>query len=338
MISKNDFNAAAFRLYDFCEYPAVRHKIESQLLDTPSHKDSFTQLHNEFLKSDIVDELYEQQDEYGGWGPLQSKDYSVKAKFPTSLTAIERCLYIGLSIDDRDLLFLANEYLESFLEGTNREPLYTKNERAIPWQKATISTAIESIQPNNKLCDSIYQDWLYIANRTFEDGLYSYERERLAQHDVFLIREDRLVPMQFQLLLKRPDKIDPELEDSMLRYYGEIAYHQGYFWDNCPQNLPSHFYYAKTRRWFHSFHYINQFHNSSLYLDSAIDWLWNNRNGDGLWDWGPQIKDPWGYFHYFSTNRHYNHNRIVDCSMEILHLSRAYLDKNQKKNCFGLEE
>ena len=68
MISKNDFNAAAFRLYDFCEYPAVRHKIESQLLDTPSHKDSFAQLHNEFLKSDIVDELYEQQDEYGGGG------------------------------------------------------------------------------------------------------------------------------------------------------------------------------------------------------------------------------------------------------------------------------
>lgn len=77
-----------------------------------------------FLKSDIVEELYREQDIYGGWGRLHSKDYSVKAKFSTSLVAINRCLYIGLTIDDRDILLSAYEYLESFLLGTSHERLY----------------------------------------------------------------------------------------------------------------------------------------------------------------------------------------------------------------------
>ena len=96
----------------------------------------------------------------------------MKAKIPTSSVGIERSLYIGLTIDDRDILFLANDYLESFLEGANRKPLYNRNERAIPWQKADICNLIESIKPNNPICDEIYHVWKYIAERSFIDGEY----------------------------------------------------------------------------------------------------------------------------------------------------------------------
>lgn len=327
---KDELIYSAMRLYEFCEYPAVRYKIMFHLLDTPYEDRQLTALREEFLKSDIVEELYREQDTDGGWGRLHSKDYSVKAKFPTSLVAIGRCLYIGLTIEDRDILLSAYEYLESFLKGTSREKLYDKNERAIPYQKGTICEAIESIKPYNSLCDETYGHWLYIAGRAYEDGEYSYERERAAQHEVFLTREDRLVPMQFGLLLKRRNLISPELEDAMLRHHGRHAYYHGYFWDNCPAKLPEDFVYEKTRRWFHSFNYINQFRGSRIYLADAIDWLLSNRNADGLWDWGPQIKDPWGYFGYFSTNRNYRHNRIVDCTIEILNLLKNYIDNNNE--------
>ena len=329
MSLRDEFRKSVDRLYEFCEYPAVRYKILFHLLDTPYDDPSLTELREAFLKSDIVEELYREQDYSGGWGRLYSKDYSVKAKFPTSMTAINRCLYIGLTIEDRDILLRAYEYLEDFLTGKSREKIRPTNEREIPWRTASICEMIEAIKPYNELCDQTYDAWMYIVTRAYESGEYSYERERAAQHEVFWTKEKRLVPMQFGLLLKRRERVSLELEKCLLHHHGERAFYHGYFWENCPAKLPDHFRYEKTRRWFYSFHYINQFRGSAVYLADTVNWLMENRNADGLWDWGPQIKDPWGYFGYFSTNRHYAHNRIVDCSMEVLNFLKKYIDNNE---------
>ena len=328
MLTRDDLRKAALQLYDFCEYPAVRYKILFHLLDTPYEDDKLTRLRPDFLKSDIVEELYQTQDYNGGWGRLRDKDYSAKDKFPCSITAINRCLYIGLTIEDRDILLLAYEYLEAFLKGISRERLYNKNEREIPWQTASICEMIEAIKPYNPLCDRTYGEWMYIASRAYADGEYAYERERAAQHEIFGTRENRLVPMQFGLLLKRRDEVPVKLEECMMRHHGEHAYHHGYFWEGIAK-LPENFVYNKTRRCFHTFNYINQFRGSALYLADSVNWLMENQNADGLWDFGPQIKDPWGYFGYFSTNRNYKHNRVVDCTMEILNFLKVYLDHNE---------
>lgn len=325
---REDFLKHAMALYEFCEYPAVRYKILFSLLDTPYEDERLTQLRKEFLKSDIVEEMYQLQDENGGWGKLRSKDYSVKAKIPTSRTGIERCLYIGLTIEDRDILFMANEYLLSLLDGTSPEKLFEKNERALPWQRAEICSLIEAIKPDSRECDEVFQQWNYIAGKAYETGEYSYEADRAAQHEVFRTREDRLVPMQSELLLKRRDCLKPGVEDAMLRHLGGGASQRGFFWDKTPYELPEEFKNNKMRRWFHTFNYINQFRGSALYLKDAVAWLQEKAGADGLWDWGPQVKDPWGYFGYFSCNRHYQHNRVVDCTMEILSFLKKYIDHN----------
>ena len=332
-MTRNDFLKHAMALYDFCEYPAVRYKILFSLLDIPYEDERLTELRKEFLKSDIVEEMYQLQDDNGGWGRLRSKDYSVKAKIPTSHVGIERCLYIGLTIEDRDILFMANEYLLSLLDGTGSEKLFEKNERALPWQKAEICSLIESIKPDSRECDQTFHQWNYIAGRAYETGEYSYEADRAAQHEVFLTREDRLVPMQSELLLKRRNKLQPGVENAMLRHLGGHASLHGHFWDKTPYDLPGDFKNNKMRRWFHTFNYINQFRGSELYLKDAVAWLQEKAGQDGLWedglwDWGPQVKDPWGYFGYFSCNRNYKHNRVVDCTMEILSFLKQYIDNN----------
>lgn len=328
MLTKRDFYTFAKRLYTFCPYPAVKYKILTSLFDLSSTDDRVRELYPQFLHSDIVQEMFDTQDRYGGWGRLTSKDYSVKTKIPTSATGIERCLYIGLQYDDRDILFNAYAYLEEFLTGQSREKLCNTNERGIPWGTATVCTLIESIRPYNDLCDPTYHQWLYIAECAYQSGEYSYERDKIAQHDVFLTREDRLIPMQSGLLLCRRDEISPELENAMLRHLGGNAYLHGHFWDNCPARLPENFVYEKTRRWFKSFNYINAFRGSAMYLAESVDWLLGNLNHDGLWDWGSQTKDPWGYFGYFSTTRNYKMNRVVDCTMEILTFLKTYIDRN----------
>lgn len=107
MITYEDLNRHAKALLKFCAYPAVQYKVKFSILDTPYEDKELSLLREAFLKSDIVEEMAQTQDDYGGWGNFQSKDYSVKAKIPTSSVGIERCLYIGLTAADRDILFLA---------------------------------------------------------------------------------------------------------------------------------------------------------------------------------------------------------------------------------------
>lgn len=328
MLTKSEFTKHAEALLEFCEYPAVQYKVKFSLLDTPYEDEGLSILRKDFLQSDIVEEMYETQDEHGGWGKLRSKDYSVKAKIPTSGVGIERCLYIGLTIEDRDILFMASEYLQDLLCGRSREGVFEKNERANPWQNAIVCNLLEAITPNHPLCNETYYRWLYIANRAYEEGEYSYEKDRAAQHEVFLTREDRLIPMQSELLLKRRQEISASLEDAMLRHLGRLASENGHFWEKTPDRLPEDFVYNKTRRWFHTFNYINQFRGSKLYLENAVEWLLENEREDGLWDWGPQIKDPWGYFGYFSCNRNYKHNRVVDATIEVLSFLKQYMENN----------
>lgn len=328
MITYEDISRHAKALLEFCEYPAVQYKVKFSVLDVPYEDSGLSLLREAFLKSDIVEEMYQTQDRYGGWGPFQSKDYSVKAKIPTSCVGIERCLYIGLTVEDRDILLTAEEYLEEMFLGKGHEKILAKNERVIPWHRAKVCNLLEAITPNSQICDETWRQWLFIAGRAYEDGEYSYEKDKAAQHEVFLTRENRLVPMQSELLLKRREEIAVSLEDAMLRHLGRNACENGYFWDKTPNSLPEKFMYEKTRRWFTTFNYINQFRGSALYLKGAVDWIMENTREDGLWDWGTQTKDPWGYFGYFSCNRNYKHNRVVDCTIEILNFLKHYIDNN----------
>jgi len=328
MLTKREFDKYCKNLFDVCEYPAVKYKIASDFLGENDSNSNVRELHENFLKSDIVEELYQMQNADGNWGRLFSKDYSAKDKFPTTMVALERCLYIGLKLDDRDILIAALDYLEEFLQGTNREKLYNKNERAVPWQMADIATMVERIKPYNSLCDRLWGEWFYIASQAFADGEYSYERDKSAQHEVLWTREKRLVPLPVTFLLGRRKDMPEKLENDMLHYFGGHAYENGYFWDKAPMRLPETFIGDKTRRWFHAIKYINQFRNSSEYLSETVEWLINNRNSDGLWDYGTQTKDPWGYFGYFSTNRNYKHNKVVDCTMEVLSVFDTYLKNN----------
>lgn len=328
MTLKEAFRRHTDALYNGTDSPAVRYKILYTLLDTPYEDPALTALRPDFLASDVVREMAETQHRNGGWGRLMSKDYSVKAKIPTSSVGIERCLYLGLTPEDNDILSDAVEYLLSFLDGTSGEPVFEKNERALPWQTAVVCSLLEGISPYTPACDLTYAKWLYIASRAYESGEYSYERDRAAQHEVFFTKEDRLVPMQSGLILKRRAEISPLLEDAMLRHLGGHANEHGNFWDKTPGCLPENFADSKTRRWFATFNYINQFRGSALYLSGALEWILENAGENLLWDWGTQTKDPWGYFCYLSCGRSTKKTRTVDCTMEILSFLKRYMENN----------
>lgn len=68
MITEKEFRRHAEALMEFCEYPAVRYKVLFTLLDTPYQDEALSALREEFLKSDIVEEMYLTQDIHGDGG------------------------------------------------------------------------------------------------------------------------------------------------------------------------------------------------------------------------------------------------------------------------------
>lgn len=331
---RDEIAQSAACLLEFCAgkpmETAVRYHVMLRLLDVPYADVQMAELRRAFLDSDIVNQLAREQRADGGWGALHSKDYTMKAVFPTSMTAINRCLYIGLTLyDERQILRGAQEYLTAFLSGTSLEKIYHKNERDVPSQTAEICRMLEAIQSYDSHCDESFAQWIYIAERAYRDGVYVYERDREVQHEVFGTKEKRLIPMQAGLLMQRREALPEFLEGAMLYHLGEHAYHHGHFWSECPERLPEQFVSRKTRRWLPSFHYINQFHGSAVYLSRAVEWLLESRDETGLWDYGTQIKDPWGYFGNFSTARGNRNTRVVDCTLEILNFLKRYADNNE---------
>lgn len=329
---KDEMIYSAKCLYDFCEYPAVKYRLYHTIL---KHNKKYVlseeeekKLYQDFIKSDIVEELYQTQDDEGAWGPLFSKDYTMRAKIPTTMTGVERCIYIGLTVDDRDMLFMAKDYLEMIVEGRDRKATAGWKGRGKFWGLSGTSDLLEAIETYNPINDDFYQKWKFIAEKTFEDGTYSYEREKNAQHEIFDFKDNRLIPMFYTMLIKRRSEITPEFEDILLHTYGQKAYDEGFFWRESPKQLPDTFCQPKMNRWFRTLNHINLFKGTTEYLQNAAEWLLEQRGDNGIWDWGSQIRDPWGYFNYFSCNRHYSYNRIVNGSMEVLLFLAKYIENN----------
>ena len=342
MLTRENFRKYSQNFYGWCEYPAVKYKVLLDFLDVDYNGESLVDLRGKFLKSDIVLELRDTQDYNGAWGKLHSarKNPEIKTKFAqNTMNALSRCIYIGLKIEDNsDILPLALEHLEDILRDKTysllRKYSSGNNERLIPWNLCDVAAMADAISPNNynSSCDDLFDQWNYIAICAFEDGEYSHERDKKAQHELLGTREDRLVPMPLGLLLGKGRNISESLQDAMRDYYGKNSYYQGYFWwvplDKIKENPPV-WVDKYSQRIFPTIAHINQFKNTREYLDNTVNWLESNRNQDDLWDFGPQVSfDPWGDWRYFSTNKNNKYNRIVNCTTEVLNVFKQYLDNN----------
>lgn len=329
--TENDVLNTACLLLSKDLHPAVSFKLLKDVVRAPENDGRLKELKKRVLYSGLVKELESEQKYDGSWGRFLTKDYTLKKKFPTTAIAVERALYIGLDKSD-DLLFNALEYIKGVIQGEIRlTDTGEVNERWPAMQKYRIAYYLEKIEPNSEYTDEIWNTWLYIINRAFREGTYNYELDKQAQREVFGITGSRLIPLPFKFIMLRGNHISPELEQSLLSHCWERHCINGYYWSEAIlHNLPSDFYYSKTRRWFYPLEFFSGFRQNGKYLWKAMEWLWNGRSDEGLWDFGPQIKDPFGYFCYLSEDGWRKAGkRAIDCTVEVLVLLRRYIDFNR---------
>lgn len=238
-----------------------------------------------------VNDLLSHQEYNGSWGRFHSMDSHIYKKYPTTETAIMRIACLGLSSSHTAVAKLCEYCSELYL---NKIPFPDPQERNPRWSVGIRMFIAGSIAQLNPVLDVVINEatfWSTIASEVFSDSGYSLQSElRVFSHLLgekvnfqYLHLNGRY---QAQLLAINAQN-NPEASwiDPYLRWCFSQNLGLGYLGVALsPPKLVSP-RYMDLWLWSHEILSCFQSHWSVL-ASPALSWLWDQRDDDGLWDFG----------------------------------------------------
>lgn len=272
--------------------PAVRTRLLRGVLDRLGDDRDLEQARQALAKSHWVRELEAEQWEDGSWGRLHSQDYSAKQKVPTTEAGVERALALGLGAG-HPVLWKAARYLEGVVEGAIRcRDRPEKNDRWPTGVQLFAAAILAQIQPDLLALDAVWELWLEIARRTFSSGSYDAEAEVRAHHDLtgatvkdsYLVIDNRYA---LRLLSSRATDLPRDLEAALLDWVWHGADGVRYLGQTMSRP-PEPAKAGPLDRWFASLELLSRFPSWRRLAQDVVQWLWDRRTIDGMWDLGPR--------------------------------------------------
>jgi len=299
------------------------------VLKISSNNDEFINARRKMLQSPHVLELKNAQREDGGWGRFHSAMKS-KRGIGTTEAAVERGLALGLEASD-PIFRAALHYLSRLLKGKIEfpDPAERNNRWATGTQLFAAST-LSRIDATLSAVDETWELWATIAKRTFSSGKYDAEAEIQAHQeltgasvkDSYLVLNGRY---QLALLGSRATELPKTLENALVDWVWHRDKGIGYL--GIPlANLPARFNAGMLDRFFTSLEIISLFPSWRTHVANTIEWLWAQRNDQGLWDFGSRASMS-VYFPLSETWRQSRH-RQHDWSTRVLTLLKSYCASN----------
>lgn len=269
----------------------VRFRLLRDVLRVESDSSVLVDARHEMLGSRWVLELSDEQREDGGWGRFHSA-MKCKGKIVTTEAAVERGLALGLEASD-PVFQAATKYLSCLLEGKVEFP--DPPERNDRWATGTelfVAATLARICPTLPILDKPWQLWETIAEHAFVSGKYDAEAEMRAHEvltgasvkDSYLVLSSRY---QLALLGSRADRLGESVENALFDWVWHKRDGIGYL--EIPlANLPKRFTAGMLDRLFTSLEILSYFPSWRRHADNMVEWLWTQRNSEGLWDFGPR--------------------------------------------------
>jgi hypothetical protein len=268
----------------------------------------------------------------GSWGRFHSQDTTTKQRFPTTEYAIERALALGL--DNRHpVLARAQGFIERHLRGevtwTDRVEKHD-DPRLWPFFTAYISAGrLAQLDPTHPLLKEKVAFMHALLYASFPDGLHDAAAEVGAQRELSDIPTGThwaLLSNQYGVMLLAADTALPaELQDAWLGY---ILRKPGgiYYINNTALDTPPAVQSPDLSSWLYAHELLSRMLRWHKHSESAMYWLWQQRNEDGLWDIGSKV---WkGAYFPLSTDWQHRSDRVIDGSVRILALLRRWVDAN----------
>ena len=313
-------------LQENCD-PVVRFRLLRDVLKLPSNSEMLINARREMLQSQWVLELRNEQREDGSWGRFHSAMKS-KGKIVTTEAAVERGVALGVESSD-PVFRVAVNYLSRLLEGSIKFP--DPAERNSRWATGTqlfVASTLARINPTLPILDKAWNLWAAIAKRTFASGKYDSEAEIRAHQeltgasvkDSYLVLSSRY---QLSLLGSRATKLPRNLENAIVDWVWHKE--KGISYLEIPlATLPARFTAGMLDRFFTSLEIISLFPSWRRHAGNIVEWLWAQRNDEGLWDFGPRAN--MSVYFPLSESWRKEKYRQHDWSTRVLALLRRYYD------------
>jgi hypothetical protein len=270
--------------------------------------------------------LEDEQRPDGSWGAFHSRSTASKQKIPSTEVAVERAICLGLH-REHPVLARAKEYILSIMRGEIRFPDYhEKNDRWPTGMRLFLASTISQIDPSHEILDWDRSLWREIAIRTFQSGNYCVEDEIQAHKsltgatvkDSYLRINNRHT---LNILGSRRELLPPAVEGGLLDWLWNHDQGIGYLGVPLAEEPPRP-RSGPLDRWFTSQEMIIRlFHRAASNVSLWIDWIWNQKDSEALWDFGSRSAS--SAFFPLAEDWKKKNNRKIDWSTRVLLLAAS---------------
>jgi hypothetical protein len=321
----------ADEILDLNPDPIPKYLILRDILE--KNPKQLTELKKQVLQTKWVRDVLGEQQKNGTWGRFHTQNTKIKQIYPTTESALHRCAVIGLTEEDPPIK-IAIAYMEKVLLGKYHWEDW--REKSDAWDAGvaviTASTLAEW-NPNHPLVLPLRTMWQQIVMESFENSRYQLSLEAAAQQKYHQISSDfYYIGSQYAVKLLSSGGNDRELnfptnfEEDYVKWLWTRESGMGYIYSSRLADLPTEVSYKAIRGKLKAVELLAGFPSTLSICQDFIQWLWKNRDEDGLWDLGSKgsekIELP------LSENIRKKINRKIDYTVRILALLHKLI-KNQ---------
>lgn len=247
-----------------------------------------------FKESKWARKIVSAQDDNGLWGIFHSLAQPTN-KALTTEQALRRLEILGYTIKDKPIIKCVN-FMEDCLKGKKIMP--DRREKTHDWDLFTelmLATWIRRFTLESDLANKIADDWGKIVSEAVHSGRFNHSDYLAAYIKVFskkAVGDRFLDPVNFYQVSLLSNQLSDFCESIFVDYvlnYKTGIYYIGYF--NSLVNLPNEFCSKECSRFVASIELLAKYKNSTAKLKFAKEWIYENRNLDGKWDFGSKSKD-----------------------------------------------
>lgn len=262
--------------------------------------------------------------EDGLWGNFHALSSPVKGKPITTEQAIRRLHRLGYTIEDEAiknvvermvLCITAQQKIDDYFEKTHDWQLF---------EKLMLAAWIRIFEPQNPYALEVACSWGDIAEKAFRSGTYC----RNDDIEAFTKQQGRRPRSGFEtgfgmfyhaVLLQ--DVLTPKTERIFLDYYLSRQDGMYYIYDKPLNQVPGEFASRGASCYLAAMEVLAGYKAAKEKLSFVVEWLNDNKEENGQWDFGPKANDG-VYFPLADSWRKAEH-RKADCTERV----KRFLDR-----------
>lgn len=268
-------------------------------------------------------EILSARDSEGMWGNFHTLSQPVRGKPITTEQAIRRLRILGFTRNDEPVQTVLERMCQCVSGERKIDDYYEKTHDWSLFEKLMLSAWIRIFEPENEIAAKVAGQWSEIAEKAFRSGRY----DRQDDMEAFAMQFGRKPKSGFETgfgmfyhaaLLQ--GALKPETEALLLDYYLSRPEGIYYIYDRPLNVLPEPFASRQTGRYLAAIEVLADYRQAGEKLRFVADWLDSNKDGQGRWDLGTDVKD--GIYFPLSDSWRSPDARKADCTERIDSLLR----------------